>query len=125
MTKNWLEMVKKLLIMKHLFFLIIEGFYFRICFLFCIVIMMILSFEVLFHYFWDTNQLASLKKMPFFCPLQKFGLSTCLLTLHKSNAMQKGHVHQSEERKLFRQILALGYCAPKYFFISPTMSFLY
>jgi hypothetical protein len=31
MAKNWLEMVKKrLLIMQHLFFLIIEGFYFCI-----------------------------------------------------------------------------------------------
>ena len=30
--KNWLEMVeKRLLIIEHLFFLIIEGFYFRIC----------------------------------------------------------------------------------------------
>ena len=48
-----------------------------------------------------------------------------LLTNVTYIAMQKGHVHQSEERKLFRQILALGYCAPKYFFTSPAMSFLY
>ena len=32
MAENWLEMVEKqLLILQHLFFLIIEGFYFHIC----------------------------------------------------------------------------------------------